>query len=366
MSNDGTATMHPEFPRWYREVGVDENRDRLQRRWTGVLTFVLGMTEEDIENALRVVFRAKNAASADGVARIRQIFKNADDLFDMHGNDRELEVLCGASLAVLIERNDDLAASGALAVTTAALNGTRAAELPMNLPVLAETAIGKIAENNRKRPDLQHGLIELPKVTFATAKEKVQQFDANGVSAAFDAAAAAVATGFENIWKLVASAADSTSRYIAIQDEELEMLWWVFGERSKDLNQLFKDVPTKAQPLVFAKELADATEFRPGPISTKGLLSRAGLKENKKLTIPEAVNACEVSWLKSFMRADNVSPLSLPVHFAIDRKLETNDDSSWIPGWASSCGIDEKLALPVLTLGNLFYRERLLSLFGKE
>jgi hypothetical protein len=144
------------------------------------------------------------------------------------------------------------------------------------------------------------------------------------------------------------------------------MLWWVFGERSEDLNQLFKDVPAKAQPLVFAKELADVTEFRPGPISTKGLLSRAGLKENKKLTIPEAVNACEASWLKSLVQAENVSPLSLPIHFAIGRKLETNDDASWIVGWATSCGIEEKHAFPALTLGNLFYRERLLSLFAKE
>jgi limonene-1,2-epoxide hydrolase len=222
MSNDGITTMHPDFPRWYREVGVDENRDRLQRRWMGVSAFVRGMTEKDIENALRVVFRAKSTATAEGLARIRQIFKDADDLFDMNGNDREMEVLCGAGLAVLIERNDDLAASGALSVTTAALNGTRAAELPMNLLALAETAIGRIAEGNRKRPDLQHGLTVLPKVTFATAKEKVQQFDANGVSAAFDAAETAVAAGLENIRKWLASAADSTSRYIAIQDEELD------------------------------------------------------------------------------------------------------------------------------------------------
>jgi len=83
------------------------------------------------------------------------------------------------------------------------------------------------------------------------------------------------------------------------------MLWWVFGERSEDFNQLLKEVPAKAQPLVFAKELADATKFLPGPVSTKGLLSRAGLKENKKVTIPEAVNACDTSWLKSLIQVES-------------------------------------------------------------
>jgi hypothetical protein len=74
MSDDGTIAMHPEFPRWYREVSVDENRDRLQRRWTGVTTFVRTMTDKEAENALRVVFRAKSAATPDALARIRHIF----------------------------------------------------------------------------------------------------------------------------------------------------------------------------------------------------------------------------------------------------------------------------------------------------
>jgi hypothetical protein len=204
-------------------------------------------------------------------------------------------------------------------------------------------------------------------VAFAAAKEKVQQqFDANGVAAAFDAAAAAVGAGLESMRMRLAAAVDSTSRYIAIQDEELEMLWWVLGERSEDLKQPFKDIPAKAQPLVLAKELADATQFLPGPISTKGLLSRAGLKESKKVTIPDSVNACDGAWLKSLGPLDKVSAVSHPLHFAIARKLETSDDTSWVAGWAHSCGVDENHNFPILTLANLFYRERLLSLFAKE
>lgn len=102
MPSDGTTTMHPEFPRWYRDVDIDENRERLKLRWNGVSTLVRSMEHKDVENALRIVFRAKSAATTEGVTRIRQVFKGADDLFDMHGNDHELEVLCGATLAVLM------------------------------------------------------------------------------------------------------------------------------------------------------------------------------------------------------------------------------------------------------------------------
>src|SRR5262249_36774053 len=123
MANDVAPAMHSDFPRWYREVGVDENRDRLRRRWTGVSALADTMTRADVETTLRIVFRSKHTAGGDGIARIRQVFKDTDDLFDMQGNDREMEVLCGSCLAVLFERDDVLAASGALAVTTAAADG---------------------------------------------------------------------------------------------------------------------------------------------------------------------------------------------------------------------------------------------------
>lgn len=366
MANEAIPPMHADFPLWYREVGIDENRDRLQRRWNGVATFVRGMTDKGWEDALRVVFRAKAAPTEEGIGQIRKIFKEADEMFDMHGNDREVEILCAASLAVLIERNDNVAAAGALATSTAAFSGARTAELPMDLRGLAEIAIKRIAEENRKRPNLQQVLGNVSPVSFAAAKEKLQQWDQNGVGAAFDVAGTAVAATLENLRKQLGTVTERTGKFIAIQDEELEMLWWVFGERSEALNLPFKDVGAKAQPLVFGKELADATKFLPGPGSAEGLLQRAGLKDNKKISIPEAVNAADTSWLKSSMPSTAVSPLTRPIHFAIGRKLETNDDNAWIAGWASSSGIDEKQSFSALTLGTLFYRERLLSAAGRQ
>jgi GTPase-associated system helical domain len=367
MSDQTQTVMHSEFPRWYREVSVEDNRDRLHRRWSGVATLVAAATAEHIEAMLRIVFRAKSPAAPDTVGRIRQIFKEADDLFDMRDNERELEVLCGSSLAVLMERNDDTAASAALALTTAALNGARTPDLPMNLESLGESAIARIADAYRQRPELHElGLTALAKVTFAKAKTQLQQqFDANGVSTAFDLAAEEAGLTLDSITKQLTAMFNAANKFTAIQDEELNILWWVFGERSEDLNQAFKSVPVKAQPLVFAKELAGLTEFRPGPRSITGLLSRAGLRENKKVTIPESVNACDANWLRSLSIPSDLSPLSQAIHLAIARKLETGDDTSWVSGWASICGLDDKHSFSFLTLGNLFYRERLLTTFAK-
>ncbi len=369
MSDNQRLVMHPDFPRWYRTVSLEDDRERVRRRFSGLSALIKTPTRADVESWVRVAFRARQGASPEALARIRQPFKEVDDLFDMQGNERELEILCGSALAILFERDGDISATGALAVTTAALNGARSPELPMDLPVLAEHAIGRIAEVNRKRPNLsQHIPAATPKVDFSAAMAKVQQQpDWSGVAAAFGLAAEAVQATLAPIAQQSAASIERANTFIAIQDEELQMLWWVFGERSTDLDCPFKDVtPTERQPLLFAKELADATEFPPGPSSAKALLARTGLRERERLTIPVAVNACDASWLGSLAIQRDVSPVSAPVHTAIFRKLETGDDTSWVSGWAAVSGIDQNYSLSALTLGNLFYRERLLALFSKE
>jgi len=340
--------MHPDFPKWYREVSIEENRDRIGRRWTGVASIVKDIDFKGVEAALQVIYRAKTPPTVESLGKLRQAFKTADELFDMQGNDREMEILCGAVLAALLATNSSVVASASLAVTTSSLDGTRVAELPMDILALAETAIARIGEAQRQRPTR-------PKLTFKTAKDSIATLDAATVSAAFGAIA-----------EEINSALGKSDKYIAIQDEELEMLWWVLNERSEDLGKAFKDLPLKAQPLILANELARATEFLPGPRSAKGLLGRAGLKESKKGGIADAVNECDLDWLKSLAMPDSLSPLIHPIHSAIARRIETGDTTSWVAGWATTSGLNEKQSLTSLTLGDLFYRERLLALFEED
>jgi hypothetical protein len=257
MSDNGNVAIHPDFPRWYREVDVGENRDRLQGRWKGVSIVAAQATTADVETMLTVVFRLKRLSSIEGLTRVRQQFKEADDFFEMSGNDRELEILCGAALAVLLERTDNTAALGALAVTAASLDGARVTDLPMNLPALAEAATAQLSEERRKRPKLDRQKLKAaPKVDFSEAKTKFQaQPNANGMDAALDIAADSVNHALDTMGKLLSTSVKENDTFVAIQDEELELLWWIIGERSDDLNQRFDEVPPNVRPLVFAKEM---------------------------------------------------------------------------------------------------------------
>ena len=357
--------MHTDFARWYGAVEFHTDQSRRQARWKGVVTVVENADRDDVEALIRLAFRARTPAAPAAVQKIRQAFKSVDDAFDMQGNDRELEVLAGVCLVALTDNSENVDAAAALSITTAALGGARKPNLPMDLCALAESAIDRIAEACRQRPTLQDDSPSEPlDLDFKKAGNKVRQTqDWDSIAAAFTLAAGDVRTAMEAAAERQASASQAVNQFVRIQDEELQMLWWLVGQRSGDYDCPFSDVPGPAQPLVFAKELADSTEFLPGPPSVKALLSRAGLAEREIATIPAAINASHPNWLAHVVGEDDPSPVSSPLHFAVKRQLETGVGDTWVPGWAAATGVSAEHAVSPLWLGVLFYRERLLQDF---
>jgi hypothetical protein len=206
----------------------------------------------------------------------------------------------------------------------------------------------------------------MPKVAFDQSSAAVKAtWSAEGAAQGFTLSAEATSAALAEVVGIVKSLASSATDFAAIQDEELQMLWWLFGGRSTDMDRAFDAIDANAQPLVLAAELAGMTKFLPGPVSTKAILSRAGVKEGE-CTVPATVNACDAQWLARLVEGREPSPITQPIHFAVKRKLETGDDNSWVAGWSGVVGIDAGHALPALTLANLFYRERLLAQFAED
>ena len=185
------------------------------------------------------------------------------------------------------------------------------AQLPMDLPALAEAAIERLADANRTRPSL-NALVraEAPKFDFETAATKAKESNWEAVGQAFTLAANSVRTAITALAARQASATRAIDRFIQVQDEELQMLWWLIGGRSVTLDCAFDAVPADAQPLVFASELADNTASFPGPRSIRPLLTRAGLKERKKLTLAAALGATPATWLEPLVGESNPSPVT--------------------------------------------------------
>ena len=72
MSDNEKVVMHPDFPRWYRTADLGDDRERTHRRFSGVSALIENPTRADVESMIRVAFRARQVASPEAVARIRQ------------------------------------------------------------------------------------------------------------------------------------------------------------------------------------------------------------------------------------------------------------------------------------------------------
>ncbi len=167
---DEAPDMHKDFPRWYAAVAVGDDGQLRAGRWAAIHTITQGADAPMVEGLVRLAFATKQPPSSQTLTRIHQAYREADDTFDSNHVGREMQVLAGATLAVLMEANGDSAATAALSVATAVLTGGRTTQLPMDLPALAEAAIERLADANRTRPSLNALMSsEAPKFDFETA-----------------------------------------------------------------------------------------------------------------------------------------------------------------------------------------------------
>jgi len=369
MNSEDVMPMHTEFPVWVREFELSEDIDAREKCWAGIVAFVDEPDGDVIENLIRLAFDTRQKASSTFLKEFRAALHEANPEGVVPRNDREMQVLAGCGLVVLLDIGDaGFADLVALAITTTATGGGRKHKLPMDIVGLAESALIRLSESNSQRPDLaKHTSTAIPKLGLEDAIAKVAaQPDATGFAAAFTLAATAINTALKTITTKQKETINEVNTFIKQQDEELQMLWWLTGGRSIDESCPFDKVEQKVQPLIFAKELADQTEVLPGPVSIKGLLSRAGLRDAGELKLHQAINAAKEKWLLSLVEDIEPSPVTQPIHFAIKRQLETGSGEKWIANWAATTGLDAEISFTPLELGNLFYRERLLQLFSGE
>lgn len=367
MAEMDVLPMHTDFARWHSTIEIGDDAIRRQKRWQGVSNIVNHADSEIVETLIRLVFQTRHLPAPAILQKIRQFFREADDIFDMHNNDREIKILASVCLAVLMSRGGDIGAKVALAATTTAFGNARISDdIPMDLLILAEHAIGLISEDHRKRPELVGDILgKAPKIDFQESVVKIEEAqNFSGVTEAFKLTSKAVQKAINTITQQQSKAILAMNDFIRIQDEELQMLWWLTGRFSWDYDCMFETVPANIKSLVFANELAESTQFLPGPPSIKALLSRAGLKEKKSIKISAAINTADETWLQKLVDEIEPSPVTTPLHFAIKRRLETGGTDAWVAAWAATVNVNADYSMTELTLGSLFYRERLLILFG--
>ena len=342
--------MKTEFIGWYETVALPVDPEVVNQRLTAVQAVAKAVTHGELEALIRSAFRAKQQASAMTGA-IRTKLAGAGGVL----GEEEFRLLAAVALTYVLRANNDMAALAAAMIGTTSLSGLRTFKQPMDIPGLASTARAALTRSTRLRPVLR--MPALPSLTVDPGKA-VETEDS---SEALKLLAAAWSKVAQALAKRQSEFEQQTARYISIQDEELNMLWWLQGGRSHTLGQPFADIPRDQRPIVLACELAEATFTIPGAASIQSLLARAGVDDLEPLSIAAAVQSISPKWLRDACPSEleaKISPVTTPLHEAFKRRLEVDGDS-WVAGWASVCDIDPGTKLSPLQLADLCYCEQL-------
>jgi hypothetical protein len=352
--------MHPDLADWYRVVAIEPKAEDLQRRWQAIESLCESKTPSDLIELVRL-FYGQPCRDSEFLAKFRSVFKAADEAFAMRDNDAEIRVLAGAALVRQFCHEEPWGTASALAVLSGFCQGLRTAPVP-SIVSLAEQSLSERSASLRK-PTVA---VESTKTGFEaelTALKAV--FPQNSVPNLAEPLTNVLQSLVNAIEQVIAKTSCLEAKQV-LRTEESNVLWWLFGERSRDLNQPFSELKPPSACLVGAKELADLSASLCGPFAAKAFLDKmlrlAHPTIKAEVSIAESVDACPLEWQRRLVATDRVGFLAdlCPVHLAVSKSVEAEGKNTWQYPFRTLSGLNPTAIIDPLGLAMQTYGERLL------
>ena len=309
--------MQDEFSSWYASMSFQQDASFTEKRWTAIEDHVKTVSKSSLALLAKLAFRLKPQMGSAEVAELRQTLAGE---VTAPGDDELIMLSASALAAAMDSEADTVAALAATVVTCASCGGLR--ELKMLMDLLLNVAQALAVATNE---------------AISAMARRQREFEA------------------------------AVQKYVSIQDEELDILWWLEGGHSFDLSLDFAKIAPEHLPLAIARELASLTKVLPGPPALSSLLSRTGLLNAPLLSIPDAVQGMPQDWLNKAadsLAVDGVSANLTPILFAMQRRHEVDGKDDWIAAWCTTTGLTREAQLSPLQFAAAAYREFSLTRIG--
>jgi hypothetical protein len=337
-------SMHRNFGEWYRQVSIPCTDDSLKRRWAGVESWVSNIGS-DVCALFETVRIFRGLPEKSTREAFLEAFRKADTTFAQRDNAHEQQVLAGASLVhcVGLRNKDELEGSvrtAVVAATALEASSLRVVDLNKTLDEQAgevRAGLHTIAQQQRRRRTFETVLLSFEEEEAIRRIIATNVGDHNQLRASFEKA-------FQSLLAAVnrsECALGAASHGLRCADEETNILWWIAGGSSRDLDKRWSTI-VDAAPLIAAWELADLTDVALGPQDAAALLDRA-LPESKggkskEQSLSTYVNAVPVEWAKARVAKADAQALDLaPLSLALSKRVEGNS-TTWQPFFESVSG----------------------------
>jgi hypothetical protein len=362
----------------------------LENRWSGVQRLVQWHDKEKWLDCVRL-YLGHSFSEVDSHEGLVEIMRKEDSTFPSRDNELEVQVLAGTAILKKIENPSEIADLTSLAVLCAYCNGKGNGEVIMEEVIEeAHRYLQERGRNVRERsepgdysskistdddPFAEIGKLNEDLGNLRNANQVGQRLERT--NAQFNQLLKALKSQSARLNAVVENVGEVAERMVEDRletlEEELDILWWLFGERSSELEKPFSEMGAAEIVLIASSELAEKTTHVPGPPSMKDLLGKALLISNcgdpsihgRTVSLKEFVESAESDWREK--RAERLSNHGTtltdfaPVLYSIVAADEVGGDE-WENYYEqkTNTDIDATMSMEALDLAMQAYNEALL------
>lgn len=340
--------------RWIQEVDLEPGATRLDVISGAAKSLAKSTGEEEI---LNLVLLAHGRARGDAVASVAAALREHDEESAVREGDLLANLTATATVAFALESDSKVAVPFGLAVRSATFLGLEAAV--SELDALARAGLARASESERRRSklsvvgaNLDAALQDWPE--FPEGQQVITD-NLNEARKAVEKASQA-ASG------VTSRALPPITRRFEALEEEVDVLWWAFGEHSEIADKPFKSIPEQAAGCVAGLELAARTARRAPLPSARAILARVLQARVDKPTdlrraLPAAVKAVGDQWVDAHPSGH---PL-LPVLSSLEEFRSLDGKEVWRETVLARWQVDPDHETTVLDLAEQVNREALLA-----
>lgn len=308
--------MNTWFGDWYRKAAIQPSGEELTDRWRAIEGFVKKCDANKALELLRCFLSLafKNPAV---IQDFQQEFLNVDAAFPVANNEVLMQVLAASTLRSVIEQSTAVSDTAATFCVSAVAVHFRKPPIIPELLTIAQKYLfdrGIVVRQLNGRPRIvgaKHDqLIEAVKTACATNSAVQLGAPLENVLKSLNDTINKVAAGTE----ATVAALEKNEKLLL---EESNIVWWIFGERSRINGERFSDLDPALCALLAGKELADLVKLLPGPIAAPAYLDRVIRNvDERKLNLSQLASSPNEQLLAALKTAHanvDLSPLSFIV-----------------------------------------------------
>ena len=356
--------MDERFGEWLRDAMADIDDELLKRRWAGVESLAADLECSEVLDLLLCSTNCR-IQNADTIEKVRRAFWEHDKAFRMTGNDLEIRRLCGAIVIRVL--NSDTDGKLAIALACACLNfGGSYGDFGLSaMSDEAECTLQGLSAAIRSKDTMEKQFparVMVPTKILARVKQLSEEGHDHVPIQELHDVLIQFGRGINQVTRDNRLLQDA----LTIQREETDILWWLTGACSNDMNQPFAHMDAAVSAIIAGKELADHVVQRPGPLSVANILNRVIEKcgnPNVARSIGTLVTEVPMDWKRELSDSAFEGALPYcPLHAAISHSVTVDNDPSWVTPFARHFRHCPSVELSPSVLSLQMYRERMLSI----